>query len=385
MVKISKRGSMDSFIVMDTLAKANEMERNGETVYRFEAGQPAFKAPQKVRDAGIDAINNTNVGYTSPIGLPELRNEIANHYKDHYGADVNPNAIFITPGSSGAFSLTFLACFEAGDRVAMAMPCYPSYKRILESFGVEIVALMSTKDDKYQPTVALLEEAKKGGKIDGLIVASPNNPTGTLLNNEELTTLLNYCENEKIRVVSDELYHGVEFSESKPLSALQINNDSIIINSFSKFFCMTGWRLGWVIVPDSMIKTFNNLQSNLFISAPTTSQYAAVKAFECKDELSQNIKRYENNRDLFVKELTDMGITEFSYPEGGFYLYADISHLTNDSVAWANELLEKAKVSVSAGVDFDPYRGNTTIRFSYVCDYEHSKAGLAKLKEFINS
>ena len=385
MKKISKRGSMKPFIVMDMLARANEMERNGETVHRFEAGQPTFKAPQMIVDAGIDALNNTSVSYTTPIGLPTLRERIVKYYNERYNVKINPNQVCITPGSSGAFSLAFLSCFEAGDRVAMAMPCYPSYKRILESFGVEIVPLMATQEEKYQPTVPLLETALAGDKIDGIIIASPNNPTGTMLTNNELTEVVEFCKANDIRVIADELYHGVEFADEKSISALSVDNDAVVINSFSKYFCMTGWRLGWIVVPENMVETINNLQSNLFISAPTASQYGAIKAFDCGAELDKNIEQYKANRDLFVAELTKMGITKFAYPEGGFYLYADVSHLTDNSAEWTNELLENANIAVTSGLDFDEARGHHTVRFSYVCSYEEVKAGLKALADYIKN
>ena len=385
MVKISKRGYMDAFLVMDTLARANQMERDGKTVYRFEAGQPQFDAPQSVMNMAKTVIDTQKISYTDPMGVPALRQAIAKNYKDVYNADVNPQQIVITPGSSGAFSLAFLSCFEHGDRVAMAMPCYPSYKRILESFGVEIIPILATEADKYFPTPALLSDALKKGPIDGLIVASPNNPTGTTLAPKEFKELLKFCSEKDIRVISDELYHGVEFSGNTPVTAFTENKDALVINSFSKYYCMTGWRLGWMVVPENMIIAINNLQSNLFISAPTISQISAVETFKATEELDNNIKRYEENRDLFVQELTDMGITKFAYPDGGFYLYADISHLTNNSLKWANDLLENANVAVSSGMDFDPYRGHTTVRFSYVCDQEHAKNGLKALKKFIEN
>jgi aspartate/methionine/tyrosine aminotransferase len=376
---------MDAFIVMDTLARANEMEVQGKTVYRFEAGQPTFNTPQAVLDCAREMVDSTQMTYTTPMGLPALRQRIAQYYADNYNVDVDYRDIVITPGSSGAFSLAFLSCFEAGDRVAMAMPCYPSYKRILESFGVEIVPLMATQADKYQPTPALLDEALKHHDIDGLIVASPNNPTGTMLTGDEFEALVTYCGEKNIRVISDELYHGVEFADEKMPTALQFNSDSMVINSFSKYFCMTGWRLGWIVVPRSMRTVINNLQSNLFICASALSQHCAIKAFDCTALLDEQVTRYKDNRDIFVRMLSDMGIVDFAYPQGGFYIYADISHLTDDSTAWANDLLENAGVAVSAGMDFDPYRGHQTIRFSYVCDQQHAIDGLNALKQYIDS
>lgn len=383
MIKISHRGRMDSFLVMDTLAKANEMQRQGKTVYRFEAGQPAFSVPAPAAAAAAEFAKSPNVGYTDPMGLPALRTAISDHYKSIYGADIDISRIVITPGASGAFSLAFLSCFEVGDRVAMSMPCYPSYKRILESFGVEVVPILATAEDKYHPTPDLLEQVIKGDKIDGLVIASPGNPTGTTLTPQELADLINFCKHRGIRVISDELYHGIEFDHTQSTTACQIDENALVINSFSKYFCMTGWRLGWMIVPENMITVTNNLQSNVFICASAISQQAGIKVFECKDALNANLDRYRINRDVFVKRMTDMGIDKFSYPNGGFYFYADIAHLTDDSVAFANALLEQAHVSTSPGLDFDPYRGHTTIRFSYVCDTDHANAGLDALEKFI--
>ncbi len=387
MLKVSKRGSMEAFIVMDCLAKANKMERGGQCVYRFEAGQPSFKTPKPVIKAAMEVLDENAIGYTDPMGETELREKIAQHYKDKYKLNVSIDQIVITAGSSAAFTLSFLACFEPNDRVAIAFPCYPSYKRILKAFGACVVPILAEQSDGYHPTVKLLKKAQMSGKIDGLIIASPNNPTGAVMSRQNQIELIEYCKQNEIRVISDELYHGVEFASRdtnhKSDSALLFDKNCIVINSFSKYFCMTGWRLGWLIVPKDMVLSINNLQSNLFISAPTISQRAAIKAFDCTDELDKNVIRYEKNRDLFVRELTNMGIGKFAYPSGGFYLYADISHLTDNSIEWANELLKTAKVAVAAGVDFDNVRGNTTIRFSYVCDYNHAKAGLEKLKQFI--
>lgn len=383
MIKISHRGQMDSFLVMDTLAKANDMQRQGKTVYRFEAGQPAFSVPAPAAAAAAEFAKSANVGYTDPMGLPALRTAISTHYKSVYGIHIDISRIVVTPGASGAFSLAFLSCFEVGDRVAMSMPCYPSYKRILESFGVEVVPILATEKDKYQPTPALLEQVLTDGKIDGLVVASPSNPTGTTLTPQELTDLINFCKDKGIRVVSDELYHGIEFNNTPPTTACQIDKNALVINSFSKYFCMTGWRLGWMIVPENMMTVINNLQSNMFICASAVSQHAGIKVFECKDELNTNLNRYRINRDVFVERMTHMGIDKFSYPNGGFYFYADISHLTDNSVAFANELLETAHVSTAPGLDFDPYRGHTTIRFSYVCNIDHANAGLDAFEKFI--
>ncbi len=385
MLKISHRGQMEAFLVMDTLAKANAMQRQGTTVYRFEAGQPAFSVPAAAAQAAADFTLNDTVGYTDPMGIPALRQAVSDHYKTVYGVDIDIGRIVITPGASGAFSLAFLGCFEVGDRVALAMPCYPSYKRILKSFGIEVVPIMATQADKYHPTPTLVDEIVQQAPLDGLIIASPSNPTGTTLTPAEKTDLINRCKHHNIRVVSDELYHGIQFDNNTSITACQVDENALVINSFSKYFCMTGWRLGWMIVPQDMAVTINNLQSNLFICASAISQHAGLKAFDCKHELDSNIDRYRQNRDLFVERMDKMGIDKFSYPNGGFYLYADISHLTNDSVAFTDALLEQGHVSTSPGLDFDPYRGHTTIRFSYVCDTAHATAGLNAFERFIDT
>ncbi len=383
MIKTSYRSQMDVFHVMHTLATANAMERTGKTIYRFEAGQPAFPAPKIVSKTAADYVMGGQVPYTDPIGLPVLRQAICKRYQHRYGIHIDISRIMITAGASGAFSLAFLSCFEAGDRVALAMPCYPSYKRILQTFGVEVVPIMATEADKYHPTLALLDGAMQQGKLDGLILASPSNPTGTTLTTQQKKDLVAYCKNHHIRVISDELYHGVEFTDKKSITACAIDDNAFVINSFSKYFCMTGWRLGWVVVPENMIATVNNLNANLFICASTISQYAGVKVFECTQELERNIDRYRQNRDVFVTRLIQMGIDKFAYPEGGFYIYADISHLTQDSVAFCDALLKQGHVSASPGLDFDPYRGHTTLRLSYVCDTDHAKAGLDAFEKFI--
>jgi aspartate/methionine/tyrosine aminotransferase len=279
-----------------------------------------------------------------------------------HGLSVVPDDVVVTTGSSGGFLLAFLAAFEAGDRVALAAPSYPAYRNILTALGLVPVELPAGPEQRYQPTPELLSAA---GPLDGLIVASPNNPTGTMLSPDGLAALARHCEANGIRLVSDEIYHGIVYGEVPAATALASSETAIVINSFSKYFSMTGWRLGWAVLPADLVRAVECLAQNFFISPPTLSQRAAIAVFECRDELEANVRRYAENRALLLRELPKAGFDRLAPADGAFYLYAEVGHLTNDSEAFCRRILAELGVAVTPGVDFDPARGGSTLRFSF--------------------
>ena len=361
-LKVAMRGRVPPFIVMDVMQAAADREARGGDVLHLEVGQPSTAAPRGVREAARQAIDHDRLGYTVAFGIPELRERIAAHYRDWYGVEVDTARIAVTKGSSAAFLLAFLAAFDAGDRVAMVTPGYPAYRNILTALGIEPVIIPSQSEHRYQPTGALLDTVDGG--LDGLVVASPSNPAGTMLDPSRMRSLVGYCRRHGIRVVSDEIYHGITYGMTQA-SALQFADDVIVVNSFSKYFSMTGWRLGWMIVPEDMVRAVECLAQNLFISAPTLSQHAAVAAFDCHDELASNVERYGRNRDVLLNELPAAGLDDLAPADGAFYVYANVSRFTNDSAAFCSRMLADIGVACTPGTDFDSERGAGTVRFSF--------------------
>ena len=380
-LKVSKRGEISPFIVMEVMRAAAVRAASGADVLHMEVGQPGTGAPQGVVEAARAALDEHRIGYTVALGIPELRAAIAGHYRDYYGIDVPVERIAVTTGSSGGFLLCFLSAFDQGDRVALAAPGYPCYRNILSALGVEPVSLMTTLADRFQPTPELLEKARAVGPIHGLIVASPSNPTGTMLGRAELRALVDYCRAHDIRLISDEIYHGITF-DHRADTAVALTDDAIVINSFSKYYSMTGWRLGWMVVPDDLMRPIESLAQNFFISPPTLSQVAAVAAFDCRDELEANVTRYAANRELLLAELPKAGFTDLAPADGAFYIYADVGHLTNDSEEFCRRILNEAGVAVTPGVDFDPWRGNRFLRFSFAESTEEIAAAAAALRKW---
>lgn len=380
-LKTSKRGEISPFIVMEVMRAAAERADSGAGVLHMEVGQPGTGAPQGVIDAARAALDEHRIGYTVALGIPELRQAISGHYRDYYGVNVPAERIVVTIGSSGGFLLSFLSAFDAGDRVALAAPGYPCYRNILTALGVEPVPLMSTAANRFQPTPELLNEARAEGPVHGLILASPSNPTGTMLGRAQLQALVDYCRAHDIRLISDEIYHGITFHHRADTAA-ELGDEVIVINSFSKYFSMTGWRLGWMVVPDDLMRPVESLAQNLFISPPTLSQIAAVAAFDCREELEANVARYAANRELLLRELPAAGFTDLAPADGAFYIYADVGHLTNDSEAFCRRILNEAGVAVTPGIDFDPWRGNRFLRFSFAESTEEVSAAAAALRKW---
>lgn len=372
----SQRGQVDAFIVMDVMEAARRAEAAGRSIIHMEVGQPSSAAPKGAREALAKSIDEP-LGYTVALGLPELRQGIADLYKRWYGVSIDPARVVVTPGSSGAFILAFSALFDAGDKVALGEPGYPSYRQILRAMSVEPVGIPTKAENRFQPQP---DEIPEG--VQGLILASPGNPSGTVLSRDELAALTKRAAELGIAVVSDEIYHGLDYGK-RCHSALEVTDDVFVINSFSKYFSMTGWRLGWMIVPESHIRTVERIAQNMFICPPHASQVAALAALDCHDEAQANLAVYAENRRLMLEELPKAGFTKIAPPEGAFYIYADVSDLTDDSLAFAAEILEKAGVAVTPGLDFDPVRGARSLRFSYARSTAEISEGLARLTRFM--
>ena len=383
-LKVSTRGQVPPFIVMDVMRAANAMEAAGEHVVHMEVGQPGTGAPKGVVDAIRRTVGAEALGYTDAFGMPELRNRIAQHYDDWYDIEVDPSRVVVTTGSSGAFVLSFLAAFDPGDRVALTSPGYPAYRNILSALGIKVVDIPVGQESNFQPTVPVLEaiQASCDRPIDGLIVASPSNPTGTMLKPEQLDALVIYCEREGIRLVSDEIYHGITFGVTAR-TALATSDQAIVINSFSKYFSMTGWRLGWMILPNDLKRAVECLGQNLYISPPTVSQMAGVAAFDCTDELEENVRRYAANRTMLIEELPRAGLHDLASSEGAFYIYADVGYLTSDSVAFCRRMLEESGVAATPGTDFDPSRGHRYVRFSFAGETNIVEQAASRLRDWL--
>ena len=361
-LKIARRGLVPPFIVMDVLRAANDLEAAGEDVLHLEVGQPGTPAPAPVRAAAKAALESARLGYTDAMGVPSLRARIARNYAELYGVELDPRRVIVTTGSSGGFLLGFLSSFEPGDRVALAAPGYPAYRNILTSLGVEPVLLPCDLEHRFQPTVELLDQVAP--PLDGLILASPSNPTGTMLGRAALSDLVAYCADRGVRLVSDEIYHGIAYEEPA-VSALELTDDAIVINSFSKYYSMTGWRLGWMVLPEDLLRPVECLAQNLFISPPTLSQIAAETAFDCHQELDGYVAAYARNRAVLLRELPKAGFDRLAPADGAFYLYADVSRLTNDSQDFCRRMLAETGVAIAPGIDFDPERGHQFVRFSF--------------------
>ena len=374
----STRGEVDPFIVMDVMEAARAAEAEGRHIIHMEVGQPGTAAPAAARTALAQAMEAGPLGYTVALGLPELRARIAQLYGQWYGITLDPARVVVTPGSSGAFILAFSALFDAGQRVGIGAPGYPSYRQILKALDLQPVMLETKAENRLQPVPADLE----GQALDGLLVASPANPSGTMLDKTALAALIHATQAQGAAFISDEIYHGIEY-EAKAVSALEISDDVYVINSFSKYFSMTGWRIGWMVVPPDHVRLIERLAQNLFICPPHASQVAALAAMDAHEELQRNMDVYRENRKLMLEGLPKAGFDRIAPPDGAFYVYADVSHLTQDSRQFCAEILEKAGVAVTPGLDFDAQRGHATLRFSYARSTADIREGLARLARFM--
>jgi aspartate/methionine/tyrosine aminotransferase len=360
----SVRGNIPSFIVMDVMRAALAQETAGHSIIHMEVGQPATPAPKAARVAAMHALEGSTLGYTTALGEEALRRRIAQLYREWYAVDVAPECIAVTTGSSAAFVLAFLAVFDAQDAVALPSPGYPCYRHILSALGQRPVGIETGPASGWMPTVEDVERASSRDRIKGLLIASPANPTGTLIAPERLAGLVQVCAERGVQLISDEIYHGLTYG-ARAETALAYSDEAIVVNSFSKYFSMTGWRIGWVVVPHRLVRAIERLAQNLYIAPPAIAQAAALGAFDGMDELEANKRVYAENRAFLLDALPRAGFTQFAPADGAFYLYCDVSHLTNDATAFAKAMLEEAGVAATPGVDFDAERGHRYLRFCY--------------------
>jgi len=361
-LKVAARGAIPPFIVMEVVRAAAAREAAGGDVLHLEIGQPSTPAPRAVIEAARAALGRELLGYTEALGVPALRARLSAFYRERYGVAVPAERIALTVGSSGAFLLAFLAAFEPGDRVAVTVPGYPAYRHILRALDIVPVELPVGPETGFHPTVAALERIKE--PLAGLVVASPANPTGTMLSREDYRALAALCAARAIRLISDEIYHGISYG-APASTALEVTGEGVVVNSFSKYFSMTGWRLGWMVLPEDLVRSVECLAQNLFISPPTLAQHAALAAFDSLPELDANVRRYAANRALLLEALPRAGLRDFAPADGAFYLYADVGHLTDDSEALCRRLLAETGVALTPGTDFDPQRGRRFVRISF--------------------
>ncbi|MGE0765991.1 MAG: pyridoxal phosphate-dependent aminotransferase [Hyphomicrobiaceae bacterium] len=361
---LPQRSAIDPFIVMDVMRQAAAAEAAGRNIVHMEVGQPATAAPRAAREAVKRALDDDTLGYTLALGLEPLRERIARLYRDWYGIELSPERVVVTSGSSGAFVLAFLALFDVGAKVALPAPGYPCYRHILTALGARPVNLETGPETRWMPTVGDIERVAGEHDLAGLLLASPANPTGTMLEPSRLQEIAALARRRKLWLVSDEIYHGLTWGVPQA-TALQFSDDAIVINSFSKYFSMTGWRVGWMVVPQGLVRTVERLAQNLYISPAAVSQVAALGAFDGLDELEANKRVYAANRALLLEELPKAGLGQIVPADGAFYLYVDVSGFTNDSLAFAKLMLEETGVAATPGVDFDEARGRRFMRFSY--------------------
>lgn len=360
----SRRSEVPSFIVMDVMRRAADLEAQGRSIIHMEVGQPGTPAPAIARAAAHDALDRETLGYTAALGTDTLRARIAASYRERYGIGVSDDRIIVCTGSSAAFILAFLALFDTGANVALPSPGYPCYRHILSALGCMSPLVETGPETRWMPTREALAVLHRQTPLNGLLIASPANPTGTTIEPDRLAELVRFCNVEGVWFISDEIYHGLTY-EAPAATALSVSDDVIVINSFSKYYAMTGWRIGWLVVPPALVRTFERLQQNFFISAPAVSQAAAVAAFDATDELERNRAVYARNRSLLLEALPQAGLTSMAPADGAFYLYADVSTFTDDSRAFANAMLHEIGVAVTPGLDFDETRGHRFLRFSY--------------------
>lgn len=364
MRKPSQRGEVEPFHVMEVLKAGAERARTHGDVILMCAGQPSTPAPEVVRRSAERALTEEVLGYTEATGIRPLREAIAQHQAEVYGVEVDADQVCVTTGSSGGFTALFLAAFDLGDTVAMTRPGYPAYRNTLQSLGVRVQELVCGEETRYQPTVEMLESLDD--PPDGLIIASPANPTGTIIDADELARIAAWCETHDCLLISDEIYHGVSYGRPCA-SAWETSREAVVVGSVSKYFSMTGWRLGWMLLPEPLVRPVELLSGNLSICPPAVAQHATLACFtpEARTELDGHVGRYATNRQFLVDRLPDLGITSYAPPDGAFYAWCDVGHLTNDSTGWCREVLANTGVAITPGVDFDPVDGNRFVRLSF--------------------
>ena len=378
----SARSNVPPFMAMDVMAAAARLEAQGRRIVHMEVGQPAAGAPATAIAAVRAVLGNAAHGYTETLGIASLRRRIARAYSEWHGLDVDPDRIVVTTGSSAGFMLAFLALCEPGDRVAVALPGYPPYRHILSALGCEPVGIETGAQTRWSITSEMLLAQHRARPLKALVVGSPANPTGTMMSAPALGELFRCAEDAGIAVISDEIYHGLDYAFAA-VSAARLSGDTIIVNSFSKYFCMTGWRIGWMVVPPSLLRAVERLQQNLAISVPTLSQIAAEAAFDGRAELEKVKAGYEENRRILLDGLPRVGLTSFLPVDGAFYLYADISGFSSDSLEFATRMLEEAGVAATPGVDFDPFHGREFLRLCYAGSRDDMREAVERIGNWL--
>jgi aspartate/methionine/tyrosine aminotransferase len=378
----SKRSDIAPFIAMDVLSEAASLEAAGRSIIHMEVGQPSAPAPKTALAAADAALKHGKLGYTEALGIKPLREALSSHYRKAYGVDVPSGRIMATTGSSAGFNLAFLAAFDPGDRIVLTAPGYPAYRNIIKALGLIPVEVEVGAETRWSLTPDHLDDAQKDGPVRGVLVASPANPTGTMMTAEALSDLITYCDQAGIWFISDEIYHGLDYAGEQK-TALETSQNAIIINSFSKYYCMTGWRIGWMVLPEQLVRPTERIAQSLYISPPELSQIAAASALDAVQELEAVKAGYAANRELLVKGLPEIGFDKLLPVDGAFYIYADISRFSNDSLDFAKRMLHEAGVAATPGVDFDPVHGKEFMRFSFAGAHDDMTTALQRLKDWI--
>lgn len=378
----SLRSRVAPFLAMEVFAESAKLEREGASIIHMEAGEPGAPAPQAARDAAMAALALGKIGYTESLGRHSLRARIARHYSETYGVDVDPSRIVVTTGSSAGFLLSFLALFDVGARVAIAAPGYPAYRNILEALGVECVIIETHAATRHVVTAKMIEEAHAAQKLDGVLLMSPANPSGTMMSRDDLRDVCETCDRLGISFISDEIYHGLTY-ERDAETALAFSASAVVVNSFSKYFCMTGWRIGWLVLPEEIVRPVERLQQSLAISVPYLSQVAAEAALDARDELEATRASYARNRAFLMERLPLIGLGNFHPVDGAFYVYMDIAHLTNDASDFCKRMLHEAGVAATPGLDFDRARGSRAMRLSFAGSEADVIEAVARLERWL--
>lgn len=379
---LSKRSEIASFVVMDVMRQAFERERSGGNIIHMEVGQPATPAPRFAREAIKSAVDRDVLGYTDALGIPELRERISRYYKERHDLEIGPERIAVTAGSSAGFVLAFLALFDTGAPLYLPEPGYPCYRNIASALGLMPVRIEVGPEERWMPDTSLLDRAvAQHGPGGGILFASPANPTGTMMQPETLAAICQWCRGNGITVISDEIYHGLTYSQPAE-TALRFHDGAIVINSFSKYYSMTGWRVGWMVMPEALVRTIERLAQNFFISANAAAQVGALAALDAVEELEANKAVYARNRAMLMEELPRAGFMKLAPADGAFYIYADISDRTDDSRAFASRILDELGIAITPGVDFDPVRGHRFLRFSYAGSFDAMREAASRLQNW---
>jgi aspartate/methionine/tyrosine aminotransferase len=379
-MKTAMRGNIRPFEVMEAFRQAALWEAEGNDVVHLSLGQPSSKPPQAVLDHVVSELQRSALGYTDACGLPALRERIAQYYQQRYGVTIPTQRVFITVGSSAAYFLSLLAAFDAGDKIAIARPCYPAYPNIMEALGITPLFIDADEQDGFQPNIAQLQAV---GKVDGLLIASPSNPTGSILSPQQLQELTRYCNAHHIRMLSDEIYHHVTYEDAPFDTVARMDDKAIILNSFSKFFLLSGWRLGWAVIPEDLVRSYESLLQSFFISPSAIAQHAALKCFDHLDEMHTVVQGYARNRDMLKSTLEALGFTGLNNAQGAFYLYANITNFSHDSKQFCHDMLREANICAVPGVDFDQKRGSEYVRFSFCGDAKDIHTACEGLRKWL--